>query len=175
MRDAAAITAYLVDVRNVAAHKAIRLELHVPAEQASLVMEAFGWPTMVNPVPVALARIMPEVAEAEATRLTEEPPEVDPRNMRRRFAELSYSQQAGMRCAEPDFARFLAERHGEAYRIWHDSHGGGFGLGEEDAAASTVRFLCGVKSRSEIRDGTDAGEFWKQLDADYWAWGRGMR
>ena len=45
---AAAITAMLVDVRNVNAHKCVRLEIHVPAEQAGAVMAAFGWPTMVT-------------------------------------------------------------------------------------------------------------------------------
>jgi hypothetical protein len=175
MRDAAAITALLVDVRNVAAHKSVRLEIHVPAEQAALVMAAFGWPTMVNPVPVAIARLNPE---AQVTRQTEDPaPDayVEQGVHRRLFADLSYSQQAGMRCAEPDFARFLAERHSEVFAIWSDSNGGGFGLGDEDAAASAVRFLCGVRSRSELRDGTDAGEYWKQLDAEYWAWLRGIR
>ena len=48
MTDApAAITAQLVDVRNVAAHKSVRLELHVPAEQAGLVMAAFDVAALV--------------------------------------------------------------------------------------------------------------------------------
>lgn len=153
MTDApAAITAQLVDVRNVSAHKCIRLELHVPAEQAALVMAAFGWPTMVEPVPVALARLQ----TAPEPIAKPEPPKE-----RRPFSELPYSQQAAMRCESDDFHRFISARH-------HDWLG-------DDNAAHSIRGHCGVSSRSEIIKGTPAGDKWAALEAEYYAWSRGMR
>lgn len=152
----AAITAQLVDVRNVAAHKSVRLELHVPAEQAGLVMAAFGWPTMADPVPVALARLQtsPEpIAKPEAQK------------ERRPFSELPYSQQAALRCGELDFTKFLHEtrvgQHSDPLKAYD--------------AASMVRRFCQTQSRSEIIKGTPAGDKWEALEAEYYAWQRGMR
>jgi len=161
MSDApAAITAQLVDVRNVAAHKSVRLELHVPAEQAGLVMAAFGWPTMADPVPVALARLH---SPAEPIAKPEAPKE------RRPFSELPYSQQAAMRCGEREFARFLAEK----FTVDSVVAGGNKSLPEFSSDA--VRQICRVKSRSELERGTAAGDKWEALEAEYWAWQRGAR
>lgn len=148
----AAITAQLVDVRNVAAHKSVRLELHVPAEQAGLVMAAFGWPTMADPVPVALARLQP-TAKPDATPA--------PAKERTPFADLPYSQQAAMRCQEPRFAEFLSDLF--TTRI----------VGPQQAA-DRIRMQCRVKSRSEILRGEESGDIWECIEADYYAWQRGM-
>lgn len=152
----AAITAQLVDVRNVAAHKSVRLELHVPAEQAGLVMAAFGWPTMADPVPVALARLQtaPEpVAKPEAPK------------ERRPFSELPYSQQAAMRCAEPEFSNFITAT-GRRLTIT-------LGKPNAEEVADCVRELCGVVSRRELDTQPTAGARWAALEAEYYAWQRG--
>ena len=60
MTQPAIITASLVDVRNLNTEKSVKLTLHVPAELAGSVFEAFGWPTATNPVPVVLARLNPD-------------------------------------------------------------------------------------------------------------------
>ena len=145
----AAITAQLVDVRNVSSHRCVRLELHVPAEQAGLVMAAFGWPTMADPVPVALARLTaaPESVRAKTAQTEKE---------RRPFSELPYSQQAAMRCQEADFISFVRADSSEG-------------------AANRVRAHCGVASRSDIVKGTNAGDAWQLLDAEFYAHSRGMR
>lgn len=161
MSEPAAITAQLVDVRNVAAHKSVRLELHVPAEQAGLVMAAFGWPTMADPVPVALARLH---SPAEPIAKPESPKE------RRPFSELPYSQQAAMRCREADFQKFCADRY---VVLWRNLIGRG--ASPTDAAADILRDVCSVISRTEIEAGTAAGKTWEVLEADYFAWSRGMR
>jgi hypothetical protein len=146
----AAIQAQLVDVRNVSSHKCVRLEIHVPAEQAGLVMAAFGWPTMADPVPVALARLdLTASAKPEASK------------ERRPFSELPYAQQAAMRCQEPAFLRFIEERH-------HDFLGA-------DSPAQSIRDYCGVHSRADIVKGTPAGDKWAALDAEFYAWSRGFR
>lgn len=162
MTDApAAITAQLVDVRNVAAHKSVRLELHVPAEQAGLVMAAFGWPTMADPVPVALARL----TAAPETIAKPEPPKE-----RRPFSELPYAQQAAMRCNEPHFWNFLASNSESFWREMIAKYGS-----EASAAAAMVRRTCLVDSRAEINKGMPSGDRWSVIEADFYAWSRGMR
>jgi hypothetical protein len=158
MTDAAAITAQLVDVRNVAAHKSVRLELHVPAEQAGLVMAAFGWPTMADPVPVALARLNP-IAKPTVSQ-----PETVQRE-RKPFTGLPYAQQAAMRCQEPQFWSYLAQRQDLGLPTVENAAD----------AADAVRSICIVDSRSRIAVGTIAGGLWESIEADYFAWSRGMR
>ena len=154
----AAIQAQLVDVRNVSSHKCVRLEIHVPAEQAGLVMAAFGWPTMADPVPVALARLV-EDARVNPEHAKE----------RRPFTELPLAQQAALRCQEPDFARFLQERQGPGGVSMLD------GSDTTDWVASHVRYLCDVKSRADIGKTLISKNLWTDLEAEYWAWQRGRR
>lgn len=71
---------------------------------------------------------------------------------KRSWDDLSYAEQAGIRCGEPAFQKFIGEVHGEG-----------------DPAA-LVRRLCGVGSRRDIRPGTDAGEAWAEIESDYRLW-----
>lgn len=143
----AAIMASLVDVRNIAAHRCVRLEIHVPVEQASLVMAAFGWPTAADPVPVAIARLNPEKGASE-----------------KRWEDLSPAQQAGMRCAEKPFMGFLLET------IAREK--GGL---DEEGAAEAVRAYCHVMSRADIGKTEHSLSAWRRLDADYQFWLRNAR
>ena len=146
-----AICANLVDVRNIAAHKCVRLEIHVPVEQAGAVMEAFGWPTMVSPVPVAIARLDPEkAASAPPTPVDEVVKE------RRRFNTLPLPQQVAMRCGEGAFRRFVAEE-------W-PTHP------QCEDASEFVRRWCKVDSRSTILPGTPQADHWNRLHEKYLAW-----
>jgi hypothetical protein len=147
----AAISASLVDVRNIATHKVVRLEIHVPAEQAQMVIDAFGWPTGVDPVPVAIARLVAEKSASDAPKPVGEPKE------RRRFVELSLAAQAGLRCNEKAFWKFL-----------HDEMS--YDIDSEAEAAEAVRDICGVESRAAIRDGEPSGKRWDRLNADYVNW-----
>ena len=170
MNAPAAIQAQLVDVRNVSSHKCVRLEIHVPAEQAGVVMAAFGWPTMAEPVPVALARLVAE-------HVTPDREDTSGRTgqQRRAFPDLPYAQQAALRCQEADFARFLAA---ERKKTWDDIHYGKR-VAPDAACAEAVRRIVGVNSRSEIRDdpadAMGSGFRWRSLDAEYFAWQRGRR
>jgi hypothetical protein len=89
----AVIAGSLTDIRNVGVHKAIRLTVEVPAELAQGVLDAFGWPTAVQPVPVALARMVGE----EAARPKKPSP----------VPERSLAQQAGALCANPVFRAYM--------------------------------------------------------------------
>jgi hypothetical protein len=70
---------------------------------------------------------------------------------RKPFDSLPLSQQAAMRCQDNDFKLFLAASNAED-------------------AANAVRERCGVKSRSEIIEGTPAGTEWMFLEEEYQSW-----
>lgn len=166
----AAIQAQLVDMRNVGAHKSLKLTLHVPEEHALAAIEAFGWPTGANPVPVALARLQlgkeAMLAEDNNARPAPRPvPGTDAPGQakeRRPFTTLPLPQQAALLCADPVFRTFLREEHGRH-------------CADKDEAADALRILCGVASRAEIQTNTKAGETfvcnrerflaWKMVDA----------
>lgn len=146
----AIIDGSLVDVRNVNQHKCVRLVVDVPAERAREVIDAFGWPTMVNPVPVAIARLTEQASQAP--RPAEQPTKP--------AGAKSYAQRIALLCKEPKFWKFLEEKY-RPMKVW-----------DEEAAAETVRMACDVISRGDIIEGSGAAEKWRQLSADYAAWER---
>lgn len=149
-----AVSGSLVDVKNVNTHKCVRLVIDVPAERAAEIVAAFGWPTMVNPVSVAIAKIhdQPEVASPDLQ------PKEAPKE-RARFKDLPLMQQAAMRCQEPLFRAFLETVYPLLGRV-NDAEG----------AADIVRNFCRVSSRREIIAGTHAGNFWAHLEGRYDRW-----
>lgn len=139
----AAISASLVDVRNIAAHKCVRLEIHVPAEQANQVLEAFGWPTAVDPVPVAIARlaIAQDQSVPQKTHKTKS------------WDELRLSQQAAIRCSD------------ETYRHW-------LCVDDEESAKAQVRKACEVDSRAELDTDEAAANRWQAMEEEFATWKR---
>src|SRR5687768_17572513 len=113
MSDARAISAQLVDIRNVGTHKVVKLTLHAPEEQAMQIMKLFGWPTGVNPIPVALARLdpLPPHPAAAAPRPADapQPLPVGENKSKQRMSEKPYSTQAALRCKDARFRAFLRE------------------------------------------------------------------
>lgn len=150
MSKRAAIAGSLVDVKNVNVHKSVRLIIDVPAELATTVIEAFGWPTQVNPVSVAVARL--DLSNTEK-----------PSKPAQSFATMPSGQQAGMLCSDPTFRNFLAE-HGD----WQ-----GTPL-DAETAAHYVRTHCGVSSRSEIDKNATAKTLWRDLVEDFRGWQRAL-
>lgn len=143
---AAMISASLVDVRNIAAHRCVRLEIHVPVEQAGDVMAAFGWPTGADPVPVVIARLTAEAAER--------PPQArEDGKVRRQFCDLPFPQQAALKCSDDSFRRYL-------------------GVATENEAADFVRQRCNVSSRKEIGHASGSKEAWITLLRAFDDWER---
>ena len=56
----AVIQGQIVDWRNVAAHKSLRVYIDIPTEMRVAFFERFGAPTATEPVPVAIARLAVE-------------------------------------------------------------------------------------------------------------------
>ena len=157
-----AITGQLVDVRNIAAHKSARLLIDVPAEQAASIIAAFGWPTMVSPVPVAVARLAnpsasfdpSKVDGQEGERTRDLPPPLQPEvpKARRHWDDLSPAQQCGIRCADPIFRKFLEENYGQEFN-------------NEGSAAMFMRDYFRIESRSEL-----TAKHWGAFDKTFQAW-----
>jgi hypothetical protein len=73
------------------------------------------------------------------------------------WRELQPAAQAGIRCADPVFIAYLKEQQPNAWRAHQD-------------AASLVRWICGVKSRSELGTNHLARVMWKTLDDQFQVW-----
>lgn len=165
MTDAAVISGTLVDVRNVGTHKSVKLTIHVPAELAPNIFKVFGWPTDVNPVHVAVARLdLVGSSAVEPRALNAEAAGSNPARSakaRQPFDEMKPSQQAGMLCDDVSFTKFLIERHSAE---WRGTAGSPF-----ERCAIVVRSICDVRSRADI---TSANVRWRNLVRDYRAWQR---
>lgn len=156
----AAISASLVNMRNVGTHKSVALTIHVPEELAAQVIDAFGWPTMANPVSVAIARLRD--AETDSRTNPSGTPEaarggrssVTPENSIRGWPDLKPSQQAGIRCSDNEFREFLYIKHGLRNL-------------DEDSAADCIRRICGVSSRRELNEDQRKRVLWHQLDREF--------
>jgi len=138
----AAIAASLVDVRNIAAHKCVRLEIHVPAEQAGAVLQAFGWPTAVDPVPVAIARLNHATESEEAAK---------PEKPRRQWDDMRPSARAAILCAETAFMAFLKVK-------------------SKDEAVKKLRAHCGVSSRKEFDADETKRMMFEMVERDFEKW-----
>lgn len=148
MSDPAIIQGALVDAKNINVHKSIRLSIDVPAEQGALIVEAFGWPTMAEPVTVAVARLKPEAVQEAAP--------ASPKT-KREFKSLPAPQQAGIMANDKRFWSYLRE--------WHQRE-----ADSEEQAAGHIRSICGVDSRSEFKTGNPALQRWNMLASGYLAW-----
>lgn len=72
-----------------------------------------------------------------------------PVKAKRKFEDLSPSQQAGIRCNDP------------AFRHWLGS------VADADDAADYVRHYCGVQSRADLNVGGGGAEKWRTLNAQF--------
>ena len=75
----------------------------------------------------------------------------------RSWSSMSPAQQAGIRCNEPPFHLFLAERYAVNIR------------GSIDAVAF-VRAHCRVASRADMNADHSAALLWRQLDSEFSTW-----
>ena len=151
MTEPAAIHGNLVDVRNIISDKCVKLTIHVSAERAMQVLEAFGWPTNVDPVLVAIARLDPDIA----TQSTEASKPSVPTNHR-------LSQQAAMCCQNELFWRFL-----ETKALWKTGV-----INCQEDAAIVVRDLTVVNSRSEFDSQERAASEWKAMHGEFLIWSK---
>lgn len=162
-----ALSGSLVDVRNYAQSKSVRLIVEIPAEQAGEVIAQFGWPTPAAVVPVAIARlavsakeVMPRDPSPQASDNTGPRPtdQVGGDKTKRAWGELTPAQQAAIRGGDSQFQRFLANKFP------------GYSVTNADEAAYVIRSTCGVLSRKDIVSGSEAARIWYNLNGDFEAY-----
>jgi hypothetical protein len=146
MKDAAVIEGNLVDAKNIGTHKSFRLVIDIPQEQAMAAIHAFGWPTMTEPVRVAIARLNREVIKGEVG--LERP----------KGGKLA--QRAGIVCGEEAFETFIKSRWPRIFE---------FDPVNSDSAAF-VRLYCNVSSRRDLDHNPEAAAKFKKLLDDYEIW-----
>lgn len=173
---AAAFHASYADFKLIKGRKCAQIILEVPIEAADAALTALGGvPQPHIETWLAIARLDTKAVSEPPKAIA--PPAGDgakrslfmemakdrdaPPKERRSWSALSYAEQAGIRCQEPDFWQFVNESNKPDLPI--DSG---------DSAAEYVRDFCGVKSRSEIKTFTDGAMKWRRLDAEYESWQR---
>lgn len=130
---------------NVDTHKSVRLSIDVPIENAMRVLELFGWPSMVNPVAVAIA---PLDVQAIATGVAKPEPQ-------RKGGKLS--QQAALLCQTGAFWKFMEEQKM------------GIATNEREAAGILHRTF-GIVSRAEIDHHPLVAKQFNEIKSAYDAW-----
>lgn len=140
----AAIRGTFSDFRLIKGRKVAQIVCEVPIEEADAALATLGG------LPQPAAERWIALAPLNITSI--KPQE------KRRFEELKSAMQAGIRCNEPAFWRFLRE----SFTI--------HSLNDEEAAADFVRRHCGVSSRSALNLDPKAAAKWQELDARYMLW-----
>lgn len=163
------------DLKFIKTRSACQVIIEIPIEQASAFVAAFGAPVPSSGCPVAIARILPSLVRQQleaSVALIDKPdggsPETlrygnkmtGPTKERRSWSALSYAEQAGIRCNEPDFLRFLNHSCGDQSAS----------INSAESAATFVRGYCNVISRSDIKPGTEFGDRWTKLSDKYDSW-----
>ena len=181
----AAFQATYSDFKLIKGRKCAQIILEVDIERADAALEALGGvPQPHRETWVGVARIDLGVAQsAERFAVTEDvtgsspvsqangsPDTLRYGNKRsvpvkepRSWSDLSYAQQAGIRCNEPVFWSFINDEFGAL-----DAKG----IKSPEGAATFVRMQCGVASRADITHGSFAGNDWLNLNDKYEAWKR---
>lgn len=190
MSEPRVIRADYANWRPVAGRKVLQLVLEVPIEQTADVMEKLGVPMPGESKWVAVALLengkcvgakddgehrsapkpsddseagvgqtgnipSPTSAPIAPAGTSETPPKE-----RRSFSSLPLAQQAALRCNDPSYRQFLAQKDGP----------GPFLMVDLDMAADAIRQMCGVKSRADLDTFSDARERWRALEAHYESW-----
>lgn len=141
-----AIRATYSDLKLIKTRQCVQLIFEVPIEDFDAAYEVLGG----MPVPskerwFGIAAILPEKA-APAKR-----EKMD-------WRDLQPATQAGIRSNEPEFWAFLRE-----VMTYPDVH-------DENTAATAVRHICKVNSRSEFSTDHRKRVLWHQLDSQFSAW-----
>lgn len=145
MDDRIAFDGTFADFKLIKTRSVVQIVIEMPIEKAQAVVAAFGLPTPGEEIPVGVARLLPNPVIEHDMKPA------------RRFGEMPRAQQAGIRCSEPAFWRFLADTTGEP-------------ICDADEAATAVREICKVRSRAEL-DGRASAD-WDDLSDQFSMWMR---
>jgi len=154
-----AIGATLVGIKNVAIHKSVALTIHVPQERAMEVINMFGWPTMVDPIHVAVARLDPDKIMADASTrededgsMTQGTPELSNQNTSAATPkrEMTLANKLAVLGHDIEFQSFLYKKYPELWSSLESDRE------DYEIAACIIRTVCEVESRRDIIPGSQA-------------------
>jgi len=94
---------------------------------------------------------------------TQSEPASEPAKSHTPFEELKRSNQAFFVCQQPAFYRFLQEQRDIKFSK---------AIGREGQAATAVRNLCNINTRSAFDTNKEAAAKWDTLFSEYVAWSR---
>jgi hypothetical protein len=165
MTAVAAFRATYTDWKLVRTRSVVQIVFELPVEKAD---EAYatlgGMPTPGAETWCAIARLNEgentgqQAHETSPTPRAAEPDSpTPPPAQSRSWHKLLPAQQAGIRCSDKAFIRFLSEEFNSS--IMH-----------ENAAADFVRFHCLVPSRKDIKPNHPSAKLWRELDEKFQAW-----
>jgi hypothetical protein len=165
----AALPATFCGFRSVGSRKVVALTFEVPVEYSERALKMLGHPDAVNPKWFAIAlldeKAAAQVQGAVAPALPKSTPPLVNTREKRNWNELPPATQAGIRCGEPAFHKFLYEANPPLWEEVSKTYE------PADAAAAVVRRICGVSSRSQLSAGEGLAA-WQKLNDRYEVWMR---
>jgi hypothetical protein len=137
----------------------VQVVMEVPVSESDAAYEILGgMPVHGKERWFGIAALKSPAEEAPSNVPSGSPPSTRPDGTKRMdWRDMQPAAQAGIRCADPVFISFLKEQQPNAWRAHQD-------------AASLVRWICGVKSRSELGTNHLARVMWKTLDDQFQVW-----
>lgn len=149
----AAIEGEYADFKIVRTRSCCQMVIELPLEHGDELIRLFGVPQPGKPVHVAVARLAgPTQIEAQA-----EPHANGDGREHGPWHTLTPTLQAVLRCKQEPFWMFLREQGQSQVR-------------DEEAAATYVRLICGINTRSSLNTSNAAARKWGKLDGEYIAW-----
>jgi hypothetical protein len=152
----AAFQGSYADLRFIRTRKVAAITVEIPLEQASAFIEAFGAPDPSAEIPVAIARL-------DLSAKAEEPKAIAPPE-KRSWEDLRPSQQAGIRCNEVAFAKFMRTKFPTV--IYPVSEG----MTGADETASMLKAVLNIASRRELDTDQRAAQEWRKIEARFQVW-----
>lgn len=169
MSEPRAISGTYSDLKFIKTRSVAQIVMEIPIEEADAFLKMFGAPQPGREVPVAIARlndgaVAQRIEHSVPNREAEGSNPSGSAKPKRQWSELSLPEQCGIRCAEPEFQRFLSESHPT---YWYGQDGE---MHQMTRAAQTIRSLFCIKSRTELAINENAAAQWRQLESEYQAW-----
>lgn len=165
MQSAAAFRGVYTDWKLVRTRSVVQIVVEVPVETSGEAYRVLGgMPAPGTSIWCAIARLNEGGEAGQQTQDNISPTQREaepekPHPAQRSWHNLSPAQQAGIRCSEPAFIRFLSEEFNSS--IMH-----------EKSAADFVRFHCLVASRADIKPNHPSARLWRELDEKFQVWMR---
>jgi hypothetical protein len=159
-----AIAGTFSDLKILRGRKVVQIVVEIPLEKADEALKILGG--VPNPASERWVAIAPLLNEPECRPPSEAASEdagATPDNApassshKRRWAELSPTQQAGILCEDPEFATFAKIVCADLDWNYNDPK-------------IFVRDYCGIATRAQLSTNDAAAERWKTLEADFYAW-----